>query len=313
MAVRGPVVHDAACVIKGEDTVLYVGTALGSQSETASFVENMILNDEKHPRPAKFVNSVHNALASHVAITFGLKGRGVTVTHDEASFELALERAVKDLVYRRAEQAVVIGADELNPYPVAVGRHYGWWRKEDAPLRPMAAPPQALPGTLPGEGAGAFLLCAQPGGGARGGAVLLRAAAHARTSGSADPEHNADAAACFITDVLKAREGSLSDVDFILFGANGDCALDRTYSGVLGALNASSGRTLSFGVFKHLCGEFCTASAIGLGIAVEAVRAGRIPREVYPYGVSEESGEVASVLLYHRHTSGFQSVVWVTA
>ncbi|PIU20731.1 MAG: hypothetical protein COT18_00700, partial [Elusimicrobia bacterium CG08_land_8_20_14_0_20_59_10] len=56
------------------DTGVYLGTGLGSLGETAAFLENMILKGEDFPKPASFINSVHNAAASSLALEYSCKG-----------------------------------------------------------------------------------------------------------------------------------------------------------------------------------------------------------------------------------------------
>ncbi|MEI6971944.1 MAG: beta-ketoacyl-[acyl-carrier-protein] synthase family protein, partial [bacterium] len=59
---------------KAERACVAVGTGMGMLNEASSFVENMIANNEHAPQPLCFTNSVHNALASQVAMELGLKG-----------------------------------------------------------------------------------------------------------------------------------------------------------------------------------------------------------------------------------------------
>lgn len=121
---------------------VYVGTGLGGLDQTLAFVDNMIRRQEQWPAPAKFVNSVHNAVASQLAIALGYQGPNHSFPHDAMSFELALQQAALTLWFGDIDQAVVVGVDALDPHYVAVGQQHGWW--DDT--------------TLPGEGAAAFVL-----------------------------------------------------------------------------------------------------------------------------------------------------------
>ena len=62
-------------------TSVAVGTGLGCLNETALFLENLLINEERAPLPTRFTNSVHNACASNLAIELGLKGLNSTPTH----------------------------------------------------------------------------------------------------------------------------------------------------------------------------------------------------------------------------------------
>ena len=88
---------------------IYFGTAYGDATETEAFVENMILNREQFPKPRAFSASVHNAMASRVAMDLGITGPNRTYVHGEFSFYLALRAA-------RHQPIALVGAlDESTP------------------------------------------------------------------------------------------------------------------------------------------------------------------------------------------------------
>ena len=98
-----------------------VGTGLGELGQTSAFLENLDSKGEAEPKPACFVNSVHNALASQIALLLGCTAENHTFTHGFISFELALWQAMAALRSGRIEAAVVCGADEVSPYLLAAG------------------------------------------------------------------------------------------------------------------------------------------------------------------------------------------------
>jgi hypothetical protein len=61
-------------------------------------------------------------------------------------------------------------------------------------------------------------------------------------------------------------------VDVVLSGAKGWPVLDAKYAAVVVALSKLVRRNLKHQTYKHLCGEFHSASAFGFSIAVELVR-----------------------------------------
>ena len=84
-------------------------TALGCLTETGSFVENMIVAAEEAPRPRAFSASVHNAIASRLAIALSARGPCRTFTHGEVSFVHACLAAALDRA-RGWTAATVVGA-----------------------------------------------------------------------------------------------------------------------------------------------------------------------------------------------------------
>ena len=57
-----------------ENVAVCLGTAWGELGHTYSFLEGMVLNDEQSPKPASFVNSVHNAITGQIAIALKCNG-----------------------------------------------------------------------------------------------------------------------------------------------------------------------------------------------------------------------------------------------
>ena len=289
-AARGP----------AESAAVLVGTGLGCLGETAAFLENMVEREEREPRPASFVNSVHNSPAAQISIAFGLRGENHTFTHGQISFELALWKALALLSSGRAELVLLVGVDELSAYVVTAGQEYGWWRRDDAPLAPMAG--QGQPGTLPGEGAGALVL-------GRPAAGLPRVvASHVRplAGRGVDDVSPADEAR-FIRGALASWGRAPDDVDLFLLGANGSARLDAAYGAVADALGRPCG------VYKQSCGEFCSAPAVGVALAARAAREGRVPDEIRLAAGEAVGGAAATIVIYHLHESGYHSVCLVTA
>jgi 3-oxoacyl-(acyl-carrier-protein) synthase len=231
---------------------------------------------------------------------------------------LALWEALRLLAAGRAERVLVVGVDELSPYAITAGQEYGWWRRDAAPLAPMAA--GGPPGTLPGEGAAALLLGRAGSHGPRIAAIRVRPLP--------DPDFrrvNPEAEVEFIRGALDAAGKTLDGVDLFLFGANGDPRLDAVYAEVARVLGGLCG------VYKHLCGEFCTAPAVGVALAARSVRDGRLAPEISlpkafhewhrregmspgypPEGAIREWPSGGSVAVYHLHEAGYHSICLVT-
>ncbi len=85
------------------NTAVMVGTGLGEQEETGEFLRQMFLSGGQELRPARFINSVHNSIASNVAIFFGARAENYTFTHGAISFELALGGAIRAIQSGRAD------------------------------------------------------------------------------------------------------------------------------------------------------------------------------------------------------------------
>jgi 3-oxoacyl-[acyl-carrier-protein] synthase II len=293
---RGSLAMEA---LAGERTCVAMGTGLGASIATAAFVEPVIADESAAPSPQRFTNAVHNALASQVAIEFTARGLNSTVTHREISFEAALWHAQQEIEAGNADYALAGGADELTPYVLSAGLRWGWWGAEAVPLRPLAA----LSGrhqAMPGEGAAMFCL-------GRAGAVpdaLAEVVAVSFGRYATDPSGGiaAEREVEWIERELAARGVSLRQVDVILTGANGVARLDAMYTAVARRLGAA----IPHGCYKHLCGEYHTASAFGMAVA-----AGLVSKRIVPAALLVPDSDYRVALLYTLSPGGTRALVCV--
>jgi len=287
------------------DTGVYVGTGLGSLGETAAFLENMVEQGENFPKPASFINSVHNAVASSLALEFSLKGENITVAHREISFDAALWHALSGLRQGRVKRAVVCGADELNYYHVLAGSGKGLWKKEGEPFKPLA--PENSRGTVPGEGAAVCVLSA---GGHTGGnespvkVLGVKFGRYRRDSSTyIDPREAGD----FLALLMDSSGIKAAEVDLLLSGADGDSGLDSAYLGAGDELARRAGRVIPQGTYKQLCGDYRAASGFGFVLAALILRDGRIPAGLFMGRGNVVDSPVKTILLYTISRSGVHS------
>lgn len=222
-----------------------VGTGLGCLEDAGIFLENLISKDEQEPMPARFPNSVHNAPAAQIAIDQNARGMNSAPTMGEISFESALWQAMCQLKIGEADGALAGAVDELNKYPLSLGKRWNLWNEK----------------TVPGEGAMVASLArventVTP-------MARITAVRLGRWRKPFDAEHEADWI-CATVD--------LKNVDVILSGARGWPALDENYLAVAAALSKRAGRTLEHQTYKQFCGEFHSASGYGFSVAVEMAR-----------------------------------------
>lgn len=295
-----------------ERVAVTLGTGLGELFDTAAFLENLVENREQHPRPARFINSVPSALASEIAISFGLGAENMSFTHGGTSFELALSHARRVLQAGRAKWVLACAADGLSPYVVALGEELGWWAEHGEPLRPLAG--ASDPGTLPGEGAAAFLLArprSRPGGREHARAVIEAVAIERLPRGRTGEPELLPAGPAFLRRVVRDAGTSLEEVDLLLLGANGSPRSDQEHWQVIEALGLEAGRDPALACYKQRCGEFHTASALALAWAVEMLLNGATgPGLVAPVGPPLPE-DPARILIYSLSRRGLQSLVLV--
>jgi 3-oxoacyl-(acyl-carrier-protein) synthase len=285
-------------------TAVSVGTAWAEEGDEIVFLENLIKLGEKGAKPAFFVNSVKNALASQLALSFGFRGENQTFAHDALSFESALWQGAHLVRQGRGRHAVVCGVDALVEFQEIHGHLLGWYRTLPAPLLPLAAPGR---GTIPGEGAAAFILSAP---GATRSPVARLVYVKARGPLQRMPALSARDELAFVVEAARKSGAGFDASCLVLLGANGDARLDAVYAEVAQGLGQGTGGP-AVGVYRHLTGDFATASALGFEIAVRAVTTRTVPPDVGV--VKGQPGSVERVLLYHVNSAGYHSVVVVSA
>jgi 3-oxoacyl-(acyl-carrier-protein) synthase len=285
-------------------TGVYVGTGMGSLGETAIFLENMILQKENFPKPAHFVNSVHNAVASTLGLEFGLKGENITVAHREISFDAALGHALSALRQGRVKYAVVCGADEMNYFQVLAGSAQDLWKTKERSFRPLAQGNSR--GTFPGEGAAVCVLTVGENGGDESlGSVL--GAKNGRYKRDPRTYINLSHAGDFLEELFASAGIKAGDVDLVLSGANGDGRLDRVYQGVGAELERRAGKKIPQAAYKQLCGDYRAASGFGFAVAALCLSSGRVPAGLWGGEAAVPDGSVKTILLYHLSRSGVHS------
>jgi len=225
-------------------TAVVMGTGFGCLEEGAAFIENQISKDEREPMPARFPGSVHNAPAAQIAIDLGARGLNSAPTCGEITFEAALWHASAQLQAGEADVALAGAVDELNKYPLAMGKRWGLWTDK----------------TCPGEAAVVARLTCEK---SPGTLATLRAIRLGRYRLPFDAEREAD----WISSAV-----DLSTVEVLVSGAGGWPRLEARYQSVAAALNARVGRTIEHQTYKQHSGEFYSASALGFATAVELAR-----------------------------------------
>jgi 3-oxoacyl-[acyl-carrier-protein] synthase-1/3-oxoacyl-[acyl-carrier-protein] synthase II len=96
----------------GSPSAVFFSTGWGSLSETDDFLMKLYQNNEKLSSPMDFIGSVHNAPAGQIAMMHGATGPNITMTGGNYSFEQALI-AASLLAPENENPFLVVGADEF--------------------------------------------------------------------------------------------------------------------------------------------------------------------------------------------------------
>src|SRR5690606_33800484 len=98
-----------------------------------------------------------------------------------------------------------------------------------------------------------------------------------------------------VVDFLGENGTALKDIDLVVMGNNGDIEYDGFYN----ALSEGLFKDIPQAYYKHLSGEFNTASAFGVWTASKILRAGKVPKilRLNDSAVSDPK----NILLYNQY------------
>jgi 3-oxoacyl-[acyl-carrier-protein] synthase II len=273
-------IEDSGLNLKEENTSqigISIGTGLGSSDTVDQFFRSLLKEGPLGAAPLLFQTAVPNAITSHCAIEYGIKGVNITFSHKESSAEMAMTFGYHLLKEGRADVIFAGGGDELSEplYHVysmlgvlSPGRGKG--------LEGMKPFDQDRNGIVLGEGSGILVLETLEHAEKRGAKIYAEMAG-AGLSGSTggllryDVKGNSIARAMF----LAAQE--LHTVDYISAAANSTPDLDRGETLAITKVFGKRARQISVSSLKSMLGEFDGSGGIrACGVALSLYH-GMIP------------------------------------
>ncbi len=270
---------------------IITGTGLGCLTDTEKFLKNIYSNDEGVVSPTQFIQSTHNAISAQIALMIQCKNYNFTYTHRGSSFESALLDGML-LIQENAENVLVGGLDELTDSYLKITSRMNMWKTTGFEQLDLFM--QEGKGTIAGEGASFFMLGKKPSQNCyaviKGLQILFK-------------PQNVSSVENTINSLLVNNGLVKEDLDIVILGYNGDHELDATYhqlqSGLLQGIDVCR--------FKHLCGEYKTASSFGLWTASQILKKQHVP-DILKKGEFEKSS-IKNVLLYNNYNNSNHSML----
>jgi 3-oxoacyl-[acyl-carrier-protein] synthase II len=249
---------------------LSVGTALGGLHDTEQFLASMVTRNEQTLTPTSFIQSTHNTVGGQIAVLLGCKGHNLTFVHRGHSFEHAMMNARLYLNNHPEHTILTGGIEELTDTSLRLMQELGVYRKTDTTNATLYTDVEK--GSVAGEGAGFFTVTAQP---APTPCLHLKTL-HcfvARTPGAVQAG---------LDHFLQQMPASAQEADLVISGENGDIRFQEIYNRILQEYFPDA----RWCPFKHLSGEYATASAVALGMLMHAVGTGSWPEHIFGAGPS---------------------------
>ncbi|MCK9616560.1 MAG: beta-ketoacyl synthase chain length factor [Lentimicrobiaceae bacterium] len=231
---------------------IITGTGLGCIEDTEKFLASILQNNERLLNPVHFMQSTYNTLSSQIAIVLNCNNYNNTFVHRSFSFESAIQDALMLIAEKETQTALVGSIDEITQNHYLINRRLNKWKTES--LYSLDLFNKNSPGTVPGEGAIYFLLSDVPA--TTTYSILAGVKMFYKPQSPTETENK-------ILQFLKECDTDIHDIDMIITGINGDNRFDGIYTHLLEGVFLGKPHA----GFKHLCGEYFTATSFAVWLA----------------------------------------------
>lgn len=257
---------------------IITATGWGCLSDTFKFLDEIAEKQEQTLSPATFIQSTHNTVGGQIALLLGCQEYNSVYVNDSMSFEHGLLDAM--LLLDEGKQMVLIGGlDELTETDFNLKKQAGWWKDqhENTPLFQSNTP-----GTIAGEGSTFFLLSNSPNTNTKSCIESIKFT----------NKNNQDIA---LKDLLSENNISLREIDLVISGINGDFSTNSSY------INFINDNLLSAQhcYYKHLTGDYDSASAFSLWLADQILRTQKVPEYIMINRRSDANKAIEKILIYN--------------
>ena len=246
------------------DAIL-TGTGMGCQIDTEKFLNLLLNNNERLLNPSPFIQSTHNTMGAQIALMLGNNNYNLTYVHRTFSFESALLDSMMLMNENKAENVLLGGIDEITEESWLIKTQIDFYKKN--PVKAAQLLNDKQKGALAGEGSVFFVLSNKKTENTY--ATILGTKTFFRPKGQDEIEET-------ITGFLQENNLNTEDLGLVILGYNGNAAFDGIYQNLEDNLFANNNTAW----FKHLCGEYDTASAFAMWIAAKVLKSGTIPASI---------------------------------
>src|SRR5690606_13330540 len=268
-----------------------VCTGMGCEEDSEEFLKNVIENNEEFLTPTHFIQSTHNTVAGQIALANSCHAYNFTYVNPGSSLEMSLLDAKLQIEHDEANNILVGATDEKAARTMELYQLNGTIKKEeDLPADVLNS---ASEGVVWGEGSSVFMLSSEK---SESTGAQLQAVTFINKL-EEDQVHS------FISEFLVKNDVETSGIDAVLLGFSGDERTDGYYKT---AQDMFSGANQLH--FKHLSGEFNTASGFAFFMANEILKRQEIP-EVMRINMDIQKDSINTILIYNHLNSEDHSLI----
>jgi 3-oxoacyl-(acyl-carrier-protein) synthase len=262
---------------------IITGTGMGCVRDSEKFVSAIIDNDEQYLTPTSFIQSTHNTVGGQIALELQCKGYNFTYVHASNSFESAVLDAKLQLELNEEKNILIGGVDELGDHTVTIHKLINHIKPKAVKASELLA--SNTEGAIFGEGANFFVLSNEK------KATSYAEVLSIKLFNTLSQTEVSQAAVQFLDDNKMTKE----DIDLIILGNNGDVNFDVYYS----TLGSNIFKNTQQVYYKHLCGEFNTASSFGFWLASKIMKTQSLPEIIKLNDL--DTSNFKTILLYNQY------------
>lgn len=261
---------------------IITGTGLGSVEDTEKILGE-ITKEERFLNPTPFIQSTYNTISSQIAIQLKCHNYNSTYVHRTFSFESGLLDALLQIEEGTANNILAGGIDEMTLNHLQITRRIGLWKT--VPVSNLGLLHLRTPGALAGEGATFITLGKNPQSNTY--ARLTGVETFFNLNNSFDPGSK-------LLAFLNHHSLTPSQVDLVLLGNNGDTNHDPIYDNFREKFFPGKAHAW----YKHLCGEYHTATGFGLYLASNLLRNQTFPDILKLNDIAPK--KISNILIYNH-------------
>ena len=274
--------------------MIITGTGMGCIEDSDKFLKSIIENNEEFLTPTSFIQSTHNTVGAQIALGLQCKGYNFTYVNGAVSFESALMDSKMKIEEEEAKTILCGGIDETSSHSMSLLELAGFIK--DKNQLPDSVLNSTTRGAVFSEGATFFMLENEKK--AHTYAEVLDVTIINKLSVE-EVETEAQ-------KFLESNNLQISDIDVVILGYNGDVEFDTYYK----TLSENTFANTPQVYYKHLSGEYNTASAFGLFVGAKIIKTNEIPAVLKINSL--EKSHYKTILLYNQYRGLDHSFVLIS-
>lgn len=267
---------------KNFDAII-TGTGMGCSIDSEKFLMALIDNKEAFLTPTSFIQSTHNTVGAQIALGLQCKAYNFTYVNGGVSFESALIDAQMQIQEEGAQSVLVGGIEEAAENTMQFMQFSGAIKdKNSGPFSVLNADSN---GAVFSEGSTFFVL-----------ENTKKETTYAELKDVFIYNTLAqDEVEAKLKYFLTRNKYSISDIDAVVLGYNGDAQFDGYYTALAETVFKNTPQVY----YKHLSGEYNVASAFGLWVAAHIVKLQQINPVLKINTLGRK--EYKNILLYNQY------------